>query len=105
MDGAAVVPGEGSPIIARATDIPEQATHGPLVNCETPEQYELVLESWARGWNAAAAFYQPRLAQSEADADRLYALHYSTPTDRERWVLNAAEQVEAHLDPILRGAK
>ena len=46
--------------------------NGPLVTCDSPEQYELVLQSWARGWDAAHTLLKPRLDNLTAENDRLY---------------------------------
>jgi hypothetical protein len=90
---------------SRTADTSVIAARGPLINCESPEQYELVLESWARGWDAAAALYRPRLDNLEAENDRLYLHAYNAPAEVKRILAGRVDAgLTEYADAFLAGA-
>lgn len=55
-----------------------------LTKDSTNPRYDTYMAGWASGWDAAAAFYQPRLVNLEAECDRLHLRAYNKPEDVKR---------------------
>lgn len=71
-----------------------QATDIPMMPHTFDAEHERDLGHWARGWEAAAAFYRPRLDNLEAECDRLHLRAYNKPEDVKRIL---ARRVDAGL--------
>ena len=67
-------------------------------------EYERDLEQWARGWDAAVAFYKPRLDNLEAENDRLYLRAYNSPTEVKKIITRRLEAgLAEYAEAFFRG--